>query len=250
MHQARVVGFATRAKRITLLNHKGGCGKTLIATNLASLYASRGYKTALVDHDRQGSAMHWLDIRNGAAPAILGIDAGKYTAKETRSWQLHAPSDTQYIIVDTPAGLRGHEFANLVQNTDVVLIPVLPSETDVHAAAGLIRDLLLDAGLRRSRTSVGVVGNRVRTNTRVYDLLKRFLSKLEYPLVGELRDTQNYVRAAEQGLGIHEVRPPSRVRRDIAAWTALSEWIDRAERPTPRKVVQDRNHGVHAARSG
>jgi chromosome partitioning protein len=238
------------AKRITLLNHKGGCGKTLIATNLASFYASQGYKTALVDHDRQGSAMHWLDIRSSAAPAILGINAGKHAAKETRSWQLHAPSDTQYIIVDTPAGLRGHELGSLVQNTDVILIPVLPSETDVHAAAGLIGDLLLDAGLRRSRASVGVVGNRVRTNNRVYDLLKRFLSKLEYPLVGELRDTQNYVRAAEQGLGIHEVRPASRVRRDVAAWRTLSDWIEKVERPTPRTVVQHHNHGVHVAQSG
>jgi chromosome partitioning protein len=90
----------------------------------------------------------------------------------------------------------------------------------------------------------------VRTNTRVYDLLKRFLTKLEYPLVGELRDTQNYVRAAEQGLGIHEIRPATRVRRDVAAWTPLLEWIEQSERPKPQAAARDLNHGVHAAQSG
>jgi len=230
MEPARVVGFSAPARRITVLNYKGGCGKTLLATNLAGFYALRGFKTALIDHDRQGSATHWIALRDRTAPAIHGINAGKHKIHETRSWQLHVPPGTDRIVVDSPAGLQGHELESLVQKTDVILIPVLPSEADIYAAAAFIADLLLDARLRRARASVGVVANRVRANTKIYASLKRFLSRLDYPIIAELRDTQNYVRAAERGLSIHDIRPPSRVQRDVDDWMPLVNWIERSNR--------------------
>lgn len=226
MERARIVGFSAPARRITVLNYKGGCGKTLLATNLAGYYALKGFKTTLIDHDRQGSAIHWLALRDRTAPAIHGINAGKHAAHETRSWQLHVPPDTNRIVVDAPAGLHGHELAELIQKTDVILIPVLPSEVDIHAAAAFVADLLLDARLRRTRASVGVVANRVRANTKIYASLKRFLSRLDYPIIAELRDTQNYVRAAERGLSIHDIRPPSKVQRDVDDWMPLVSWIE------------------------
>ncbi|MDX1513392.1 MAG: ParA family protein [Gammaproteobacteria bacterium] len=232
MERARVVGLSTPARRIAALNYKGGCGKTMLATNLAGYYALRGFKTALIDHDRQGSAIHWLALRDRTAPAIHGINAGRQSAHETRSWQLHVPPGTDRVVVDAPAGLHGHELASLVKKSDVILIPVLPSEADIHAAAAFVADLLLDGQLRQARATVGVVANRVRTNTRIYASLKRFLSRLDYPIVAELRDTQNYVRAAERGLSIHDIRPPSRVQRDVDDWMPLVNWI---ENTGPRK---------------
>lgn len=226
MEPARVVGFSAPARRITVLNHKGGCGKTLLATNLAGFYALRGYKTALIDHDRQGSASHWIALRDRTAPAIHGINAGKRKSHETRSWQLHVPPGTDRIVVDSAAGLRSHELESLVQKTDVILIPVLPSEADIHAAAAFVAELLLDARLRRAHASVGVVANRVRANTKIYASLKRFLSRLDFPIIAELRDTMNYVRAAERGLSIHDIRPPSRVQRDVDDWMPLVNWIE------------------------
>ncbi|MCG7961877.1 MAG: ParA family protein, partial [Candidatus Thiodiazotropha taylori] len=48
-------------KRLLILNSKGGCGKTTIATNLAGYYASAGTPTALFDYDPQGSSHRWLE---------------------------------------------------------------------------------------------------------------------------------------------------------------------------------------------
>lgn len=240
MSDPRVIGLARPAKRITLLNYKGGCGKTLVAVNLAGYYALKGYKTTLIDHDRQGSAMHWLGLRDRTAPAIHGINAGRPSTHETRSWQLHVPPGTERIVVDAPAGLHGHNLEELVQKTDIILIPVLPSDVDIHAAASFIADLLLDARLRQCRASVGVIANRVRANTRVYESLKRFLSKLDFPMITELRDTQNYVRASERGLCIHDIRPATRVQRDVDDWAPLISWLEQPERQSPRAIENAR----------
>ncbi len=241
MSQTSGAGLSRPTKRITLLNYKGGCGKTLIAVNVAGYYALKGYRTTLIDHDRQNSAMHWLALRDRTAPSIHGINAGRQVSYETRSWQLHVPVDMERVVVDSPAGLHGHDLEELVQKTDIILIPVLPSDVDIHAAAAFIRDLLLDGRLRHAHASVGVIANRVRANTRVYESLKRFLSKLDFPMIAELRDTQNYVRAAELGLSIHDIRPASKVQRDVDDWEPLVSWLERPERQAPPTISNVQN---------
>lgn len=250
MSDTRVIGIAQPAKRITLLNYKGGCGKTLVAVNLAGYFALKGYKTALIDYDRQGSAMHWLALRDRTAPAVHGINAGKENTQETRTWQLHAPPGTERIVVDSPAGLHGHDLQTLVQKSDIILIPVLPSDVDIHAAATFIADLLLDARLRQSRTSVGVIANRIRANTRVYESLRRFLSKLDFPMIAELRDAQNYVRAAERGLSIHDIRPATRVQRDVDDWEPLIRWVEDPERMRPPTIENSRGPSMRVIDGG
>ena len=64
---------------IVVLNPKGGCGKTTLATNIASYYARRGSMPAIMDCDPQGSTMSWLDKREANRPPIHGIAAYKKT---------------------------------------------------------------------------------------------------------------------------------------------------------------------------
>ena len=179
-------------QRIVVLNPKGGSGKTTIASNLAACHAIHGERPALMDLDPQGSSMRWLRKRPDDAPAIYGIAAFERSATVTRSWQMRIPADCRTVVIDTPAAIDAHALPELTRSVDAVLVPVMPSEIDIHATAKCIADLLLVAKIRRSENRIGIIANRVRINTRMSQSLTRFLDSLDIPLIATLRDTQNY----------------------------------------------------------
>ncbi|HET8698864.1 MAG TPA: AAA family ATPase [Gammaproteobacteria bacterium] len=223
-------------QRIIVLNPKGGSGKTTIASNLAACYAVRGHRPALMDLDPQGSSMRWLRKRPEDNPPIHGIAGFERSGTVTRSWQLRVPAECTALIVDTPAALEAHAFPEITRAADAILVPVMPSDIDIHATAKCIADLLLVAKIRRSENRIGIIANRVRANTLVSQSLMRFLDSLDIPLVATLRDTQNYVRAAESGLGVYEM-PRWQVQQDWEHWLKLSDWLNARRRTQPLPVT-------------
>ena len=209
-----------------VVNAKGGCGKTTIATNLASYYAAHKRYAALLDYDPQGSSMQWLASRSNEHFPIHGVAAfRKPTSGMTRSWQLRLPAETERLILDAPAGIHGMPLIDLVREADTIIIPVLPSPIDIHAASHFVKDLLLVAKVRARSIRVGVVANRVRKNTKVFLSLQRFLNSLNIPFVAYLRDTQNYVQSSEEGMGVSEWQA-HKIRQDRAQWERLVRWVE------------------------
>ncbi len=232
-------------QRILILNPKGGSGKTTVATNLAANFAVSGSLPALMDLDPQASSMRWLSKRADEQAPVYGIAGYERSAGVTRSWQLRVPQDCDPLIIDTPAAIETQGLTEITRGADVILVPVMPSDIDIHAAAKCISDLLLVAKIKRSDERIGIIANRVRANTLVSQSLKRFLTSLEIPLIATFRDSQNYVRTAESGLGIFEL-PSWRVRDDVEEWDALMTWLANkgassddsgAERPIRRESV-------------
>ena len=211
--------------RIVILNPKGGCGKTTLATNLASFYSLEGPMPAVMDCDPQGSTMSWLDRRDASRPPIHGIAAYKKTMQATRSWQLRVPNETTNLIVDSPASLTHDDLREITRDATSILVPVLPSAIDIHAASRCIADLLLVAKIDRRENKLAVVANRTRRNTKSFEKLMRFLDSLGIPIIAVLRDSQNYVRAAEQGIGIVEMQP-YKVRKDRGELEKIVTWLD------------------------
>jgi chromosome partitioning protein len=215
-------------QRILVLNPKGGSGKTTIATNLAGYFASQGDRPLLTDHDPQGSSTRWLKKRTAEQPFIHGIAAFERNARMTRSWQMRIPPDVGHVIVDTPAAVPGQSMPEYTKTADAIIVPVLPSDIDIHACSKCIADLLLIAKVRRDEFRIGVVANRVKRNTLVYQSLMRFLGTLRIPVIATLRDSQNYLRAAEQGVGLHEMKQHA-VERDLEDWKPLLAWLKAKE---------------------
>jgi chromosome partitioning protein len=211
--------------KIVILNSKGGCGKSTLATNLAACYAKRGTVSAVMDYDPQGSSMGWLERRGEERPTIHGIAAYKKSMQATRSWQLRVPNETQTLLIDSPASVDHDDLRELTRDATSILVPVLPSTMDIHAASRCIADLLLVAKVDRRDRKLAVVANRTRKNTKSFATLMRFLDSLGIPIVAVLRDTQNFVRSAEQGIGVCEM-PPSRVKPDVEQLEKIVAWLD------------------------
>jgi chromosome partitioning protein len=219
-------------RRIIVLNAKGGCGKTTLATNVASSFAIRGFKTALIDYDPQASSMQWLRARAADRPPIQGVaisDASRVPL--AGAWQLKVPRDTQRVVVDTPAGLRALDLAGRITADDLLLVPIQPSVIDIRATADFIRDLLLMARLRPQDQRLAIVGSRTRRGPAL-NVLKGFLENLKIPVLEHLRESSAYVTAAEQGIGIAEL-PLTQARSDRGAWQTILNWLEGGLAPAP-----------------
>ena len=208
--------------KIVILNPKGGCGKTTLATNLASYFALRGPTPTLIDCDPKGFTERWLERRPPESPRINGIASRDYVIRGNRNWPFRTPKESGAVIVDTPAALGPREFAELSRFANCVLVPVLPSAFDVQVTTNFIAEFLL---LTDFELPIGVVANRTRKNIKSLAMLMRILANLETPTIAVLRDSQNFVHAAAQGLGVHEM-PHFKVHREIEQMELIIDWLD------------------------
>ncbi|MEJ2181231.1 MAG: AAA family ATPase [Gammaproteobacteria bacterium] len=204
-------------RRIMVLNAKGGCGKTTIATNIASHYAKKGRNVVLADFDPQLSSLDWLLKRDESRPPITGLDAVNNP--------LRVPNGTEIVIFDVNAGVMGRDLTAMVRRAETILLPVLPSPIDIRAGTKYIQELLLVGKVSRDQTKIGLIANRVKENSTGYERLQTFLKNLKIPIVATLRDTQNYIRASERGLGIFDMRN-SAVEHDVDQWKPIITWLN------------------------
>lgn len=212
-------------RHILVTNAKGGCGKSTLATNLAAYYASEGYETVLADYDPQASALAWLDERSEEYEPITGISGFEEGLRRV-------PRNADVVIIDAPARSHGKELTDLVRHAETVIVPVLPSPIDIKAASKFIDELMHRGKIEKRQARVGIVANRVKENTLIFEELDEYLSSLKVPYIATLREAQNYIRAYQRGIGIHEL-PPYLAWPDWEQWEPIIEWLQ-SRRSRPR----------------
>jgi chromosome partitioning protein len=126
-------------------------------------------------------------------------------------------------VLDTPAGLHGRHFEDALKAADKVIVPLQPSIFDIFATRSFLDELA--ASRRADRVKVGIVGMRVDSRTIAADQLHAFVDSLGLPVLGYLRDTQNYIHLAARGLTVFDVAP-GRVERDLQQWESICRWLD------------------------
>ncbi|MDO8449291.1 ParA family protein [Rhodoferax sp.] len=201
---------------VVVANPKGGVGKSTLATNIAGYFAAQGHAVMLGDADRQQSSRLWLGLRPPAARPIT-------------TWEVSAdviakpPRGTTHVVLDTPAGLHGWRFSDVMKMADKVIVPLQPSVFDIFATRAFLDQLLQNK--HHDKLQIGLVGMRVDARTIAADKLHEFVDTLGLPVLGYLRDTQNYIHLAARGLTLFDVAP-GRVEKDLAQWQAVCEWLD------------------------
>jgi len=230
---------ADEMHHIVVLNAKGGCGKTIVATTLACFFSNQGYQTALMDFDPQHSSFHWLNMREDEAglASIKPIDACRSRTGVTRTWQLHSGAGTELVVVDTPAGVTGGSLLDHIRRADIILVPVMSSVIDLHAVEGFLKDLVRHVRHGGSGKHIGIIANRVRPQCRAYQALLKLAASLEIPVVASLRDSHNYSIAMESGKAICELSR-TLTETDRKQWQTLIDWLKpQLPKPQPQPEV-------------
>jgi chromosome partitioning protein len=233
-------------QKIVVINSKGGSGKTTVSVNLAASLAACGERTALLDLDPQASSMRWLKQRPKDLPPIAGIAGFRSDSNLTRSFQLTPPADTTALVLDTPAGLDRRGLEAATRGADAILMPVMSSDIDIHAATHCIADLLLGSKTESRSRHFGIIANRVKPNTRGGRRLERFLGNFDIPVVATLRDSVNYTRSAETGQGLIDL-PRWQVQKDLRVWDGILEWINALEQSSRESSKKPLRVGVGGA---
>jgi chromosome partitioning protein len=224
--------------RILIANSKGGSGKTTITSTLAGYYARAGRATSLVDCDPQGSSLCWNQLRGAHRAPVRALASNDPAHGLGAGWVLRLPSDTQVLLIDTPAGLRPHEFAPFARHADVLLIPVVPSPLDLRATLGFLDVVRRLPEVRQGQLRVGLIANRVRERTVAVRDLDATLLRLTQTCLVRVRDSQIYLKMAAAGMSLFEDdSTAARSHRDD--WAALIDWLTlrEQERSTNGKVA-------------
>ena len=211
-------------RHIMVLNAKGGCGKSTLATNIASYFANDGASVALADYDPQRSSLDWIERRPGNRPKIAAIAAFEGGLR-------HVPRSADIVVSDAPARSHGAELTDLVRHAETIVVPVLPSTVDMQATTTFLKELQNIGKVQNKKVRIGALANRVRDNTLIFGDLDEYLTKARVPYIATLREAQNYVRAYTRGIGIFEL-PEYIAWPDWDDWEPLTAWL-RSKRSQP-----------------
>lgn len=197
---------------ISLLNQKGGVGKTTMAVHVATALAQEGAKVLLLDADSQGSALDWAAIRSEAPPfAVVGLPRPTLH----RDILSFLP-DYDAIIIDGPP--RVNEVArSAILASDLVLIPVQPSPYDIWAAKEIV-DLLREASVFNEKLKSAFVINRKIVNTAIGRDVSAALADYQLPVLkSHICQRVGFAESAAQGQTVLETDAQSLASHEIQA---------------------------------
>ena len=199
-------------KVISILNQKGGSGKTTIATNLAHALSLDGEKVLLVDSDPQGSLRDWNDMNKGVLLPVVGLD------RETLPRDLAAIADGyDYVLIDGAPQIAKLSAA-AVKASDMVLIPVQPSPYDIWACADLVDIVQARRAVTEGQPAAAFVISRSIKNTRLSGEIGVALHEYGLPVLNS-GTTQRviYPSTASDGKTVFSTEPDGAAAQEINA---------------------------------
>jgi chromosome partitioning protein len=223
-------------KTTLVINPKGGAGKTTLAINLASYFASSGISTTVMDYDPQGSSLHWARSRPADAVKIHAANAAPEKFGRLRSFEMYVPPQTRHLIIDPPAGTSGVLLHELLDRSSSILIPIVPSVIDLHATGNFLREILSMRRMKTGNIRMGIVANKVRRSMPAYAPLQQLLDSLGLKLLTRLIDSDVYMKAAESGAGIFEMNAVASA--ECRQFMPIAEWV--AQEPGLAQAFQAR----------
>ena len=196
---------------ISLVNQKGGVGKTTTAVNLASSLARKNYSLVLVDLDPQGSAARWHGLEGNQAFEIL------HQPELMTVSDIKALSNAyDHVIIDAPASIS-ELTRNVLAASDVTVIPVTPSSLDLWACSDTLK-MVKEVRKNHPGLEVKFLINRKIPGTRSGREVRQALIEFDTGIIDtELCQRVAYVDAMKYGVSVMQFAPGSKAAQEIEA---------------------------------
>jgi chromosome partitioning protein len=199
---------------ISVLNQKGGVGKTTLSIHLAFCLSQSGSKVLLVDADPQGSALDWSASREiEAAFPVLGLPK-PILHKELPK----VKGDYDFIIID--GAPRAYDVArSAISAADLVLIPVQPSPYDIWACSEIYQ-LINDVKEFKDNLKSAFVVNRKIVNSQIGRDVIQALAEYDLPVLkSQISQRIAFAESAASGQTVLETEPNGLAAKEVKALT-------------------------------
>ena len=199
---------------ISVVNGKGGVGKSTVAINLAGSLSHQKAKVLLADADPQGTTIGWLNAREGQPPEKLNstglrVTPQPWSAAELGNRLAAEARSVDFTIIDCGPANGKIERAALALS-DYAIIPVTPSPYDIRSAKttiDLIREGKKEAGLR---VKAFLLVSRKVVGTNLGEDVREALKIFELPILkAEICQRVALCEAGIVGQTVHEYAPGS-----------------------------------------
>jgi chromosome partitioning protein len=201
---------------ITIGGIKGGCGKSLISTNLVVMRAAKGKKVLLVDADEQGTSGDWADHR-----CELGVETPWTTIRlksnSVRTEVKKMACNYDDIIIDC----GGRDTASLraaLTVSDIFLVPFQPKSFDIWTTDKVVNLVEEATSLNENLVTYAVIncaGSRGSDNDDAKSILAKAEGLKLLPIMVGLR--KGFSNATAEGLGIIEMRSEKKAKEEMIA---------------------------------
>lgn len=198
---------------ISVLNPKGGCGKTTVSTNLARALHEKGFSVLLVDSDPQGSARDWHAANEDNPIELVALDRPNNVKTLTSM-----ATNYDYVVIDGAAKLEDM-IAACIKVSNFVLIPVQPSPYDIWAASDLVDFIKARQEVTDGIPLAGFVISRMVDGTRLGGDVRKALDEYALPVCETtITQRQVYPQTASEGLTVYDA-DNSKAKQETTALT-------------------------------